>query len=174
MVELIGIILRQIVQMRGFVVEELKNMFKRAHKLSRSTSPNPEECIQLINDQLSRWKRFFLVVDAVDEYPEHSRMKFLWLVQNRIFDETRYCLNVLFTSRDETHLTAFFRERAKKLPIRAQKEDIMSYVRQRIAEAKLEEAPLAKNISREPYLEAEILDQISTKADEMLGTYAHH
>lgn len=92
-----------------------------------STRPSHAECTQLLKGIVSHCARMFLIIDAFDEYPEERRSHLLKELQH-----LQPKINTMITSRD---LPTIERQlpNAVRLDVRARNDDILQYLRERIA-----------------------------------------
>lgn len=91
------------------------------------TRPSHAECTQLLKGIVSYCARMFLIIDAFDEYLEERRSHLLKELQH-----LQPKINTMITSRD---LPTIERQlpNAVRLDVRARKDDILQYLRERIA-----------------------------------------
>ena len=94
---------------------------------SGATSLSRAECMQLLRSTVSSYAKIYLVVDAFDEYPEECRGQLVTDLQ-----DLKPCFNMLITSRD---LPTIQRQlsRAVRLDFQARSDDILHFLRERIA-----------------------------------------
>ena len=85
------------------------------------------ECTQLLKSTVSRYTKIFLIIDAFDEYPEERRGQLLAELH-----DLKPGINMLITSRDLPTIERQLSE-AVRLDVRARSDDILQYLRERIA-----------------------------------------
>ena len=104
---------------------ELQELYET--HVSGATRPSHAECRQLLKSTMSRCSKIILIIDAFDEYPEDCRGQLLTELQ---------CLkprvNLLITSRILPTIERQLSQ-AVRLSFQASSEDILQYLRDRIA-----------------------------------------
>ena len=115
------------------------------------------ECTQLLRSTISRYTKLFLIIDAFDEYPEECRGQLLAELH-----DLKPGVNMLITSRD---LPTIERQLSKavRLDIQARSDDILQYLRERIASLER----LKSHIEKDPTLDNLISTTITAKAGGM-------
>lgn len=98
---------------------------------SGATRLSHAECTQLLRSIVSRCAKMFLIIDAFDEYPEERRSQ---LVTELQYLQPR--VNMLITSRDLPTIERQLSE-AVRLDIQARSDDILQYLRARIATSEM-------------------------------------
>lgn len=106
----------------------------------------------------------FLIVDALDEYPENKRRDFL-----HILGGLPPSINVFLTSRDDIHPQMV--RKMQKLVIRATEDDVKTYVRSRLEEER-DSPRLGNHLLEQPSLGEDIVRNIVQKADGMHVFYS--
>ena len=130
--------------------------FYEAHG-SGAKRPSHEACMQLLRSIVSRYTKVFLVIDAFDEYPEECRDLLLTELQH-----LQPRLNMLVTSRDLPTIERLLSE-AVRLDVRAGSDDILRYLRERIAKS----GRLKPHIDKDLTLCSLISMTIAARADGM-------
>ncbi|KAJ7187146.1 hypothetical protein C8R46DRAFT_981437, partial [Mycena filopes] len=134
---------------------EVRKLHK--HHLEKATRPSLNEILGILRAEISHFSKVYIVVDAVDEYPEGTRhilldhlMTIGWMV------------NLMITSRPHInpHPTL---PNIQIMEVRANDVDIQTYV-----VAQIKSSPrLSKHILARPNLRDEIISKISSTADGM-------
>ncbi|KAJ7291420.1 ankyrin repeat domain-containing protein [Mycena rebaudengoi] len=120
------------------------------------TGPSLDEVCEIVRSTIAEWPKVFIVVDALDEYPEAYR---------RILLDTLAAIgpvSLLLTSRPNIAPESFF-PTAPVLEIRAREEDIHRYIDAHIQTS----ARLSKHVQARPELRAEIESKIIGSVDGM-------
>lgn len=135
--------------------KELKALYE-AHGFG-STPPSHAECTQLLKSIVSYCAKIFLIIDAFDEYPEERRSQLINELQH-----LQPKINMMITSRD---LPTIERQlsNAVRLDIRARSDDILQYLRERIASSER----LKSHANKDPSLCNLISTTIAARAEGM-------
>ena len=115
------------------------------------------KCTQLLKSTVSRYSKIFLIIDAFDEYPEEGRGQLLTELH-----DLKPGVNMLITSRD---LPTIERQLSKaiRLDFQARSDDILQYLRERIASLER----LKSHIEKDPTIGDLISTTITAKAGGM-------
>ena len=120
-------------------------------------SPSHAECTQLLGSTIRRCTKVFLIIDAFDEYPEEWRGQLVIELQR-----LKPRVNSLVTSRNlpviERQLSG-----AVRLDVRARSDDILQYIRERIASSER----LKSHAHKDPTLSNYISTTIATRSEGM-------
>jgi hypothetical protein len=123
---LIASLLRQLVQDRSVISDDIK-MFYERHQY-RGTSPTLDEYTHVFNSEIGTYSKVFIVVDALDECPDDgTRAHLLEELQS-----LSGIVNLLVTSRELSSIAQHF-EGTNRLNIRATDQDVRKYIEARIA-----------------------------------------
>ncbi|KAJ6535641.1 hypothetical protein B0H19DRAFT_847851, partial [Mycena capillaripes] len=128
------------------------------HHRPRNTRPTLDEVVGILKSAIADFSKIYLVVDALDEYPEQERfvlLKHLSILHGRD-------MRIMITSRPNVSLDPFFAD-AQCLDILATDDDIRQYVNTQIDTSRL-----SKHISRRPELRDEITSTIIEIANEIV------
>ena len=127
-----------------------------AHR-SGVTRLSHAECTQLLRSTVSRSTKIFLIIDAFDEYPEECRGQLL-----ADLHDLKPGLNMLITSRDLPTIERQLSE-AVRLDVQARSDDILQYLRERIASS----GRLKSHMNKDPTLDSLISTTIIARAEGM-------
>ncbi|KAJ7266837.1 ankyrin repeat-containing domain protein [Mycena rebaudengoi] len=123
----------------------------------KGTRPSVDEMHALLSSAVTDYSKVYIVIDALDEYPEmqrHILLKHLAALRPEV--------NLLLTSRPHITPNIFF-PNSPALEIRATEEDIRRYL-----DAQIENSfRLSKHVQSRPELRQEIENQIISNVDGM-------
>lgn len=156
MVNLISSLLQQVVQKNPTVSDDILSLHNKHDK--KGTRPTLSEWSRLLQSEVRRLSKVFVVIDALDECPESSGIRRDFLTEILKLQNTQ----ILVTSR---HIPAVGREfeMAARLEVRATDEDVERYLKDRIRK----EPRLARHITAAPDLEETIVTTVTEKAKGM-------
>ncbi|KAJ7218731.1 ankyrin repeat-containing domain protein [Mycena rebaudengoi] len=132
----------------------IQKLYQKHQK--QCTRPSLDDVHDIVRSAVAEWSRVFIVVDALDEYPEAHR---------RILLDTLTAIgavSLLLTSRPNIAPKSFF-PTAPVLEIRAREEDICRYIDAHIQTS----SRLSKHVQARPELRAEIESKIISNVDGM-------
>ncbi|KAJ7210932.1 ankyrin repeat-containing domain protein [Mycena rebaudengoi] len=130
-------------------------LYEKHHE--KHTRPSLEDMHNLLHSTVIEYSKVYLIIDALDEYPELRRHKLL-----KYLAGFRPELNLLLTSRPHVEPETFF-PNTPSLEIRATEEDIHHYVK-----GQIQDSPrLSKHVQSHPELRQEIETKIISKVDGM-------
>ncbi|KAJ7453109.1 hypothetical protein FB451DRAFT_1565664 [Mycena latifolia] len=135
-------------------VRELYEKHREQH-----TRPSLEEVNLILRSTISDFDRVFIIVDAIDEYPEEQRYTLLRYLSS--LTALRTTVNLMVTSRPHINLS-YVVGKPVYLEIRAKEDDIRRYV----AEI-LKSSRLSRHIMNCPSLQEEIEEKIVRRSDGM-------
>ena len=156
-INLLAGIWRQLVQPGGTLSSEISLTYKTHQE--RGTSLTLWEISEELRSEIMRFRRCFILVDALDECSQ-SNNTLLGLI--RVLRSTLPKANLMFTSRPYDSIKAEFRT-SLNLEIKASMGDVAKYVRGRIAA----ESRLQRHVRKDPALGEEIVRKVSTNAQKM-------
>ncbi|KAJ7302178.1 hypothetical protein DFH08DRAFT_669087, partial [Mycena albidolilacea] len=133
-----------------------ENLYKQHQE--KGTAPSLEEVVHILSSSIKEFSKVFIIVDAMDEYPEFQReilLQQLAAMGNNV--------NLMITSRPHVSPESSSFPDLETLDIQAAPEDIQAYIN---AQIKLSPR-LSKHIQKEPVLREEILTKISDTANGM-------
>ncbi|KAJ7249187.1 hypothetical protein B0H12DRAFT_1122246 [Mycena haematopus] len=126
----------------------------------RGTRPCLDETLNALRFVMAEYAKIYLVVDALDEYPEDERNALLEYLSTITLGPP--IINLLMTSRPNITLTPFFSD-VNVLEIRATNDDIRQYVETHIRKS----SRLSRHVQTRPELCAEISSKIIANVQGM-------
>jgi hypothetical protein len=120
-------LLKQICQDHYAISEDVRSLHKKHH--FRNTRPTFDEILEVLNSELAKYSKAFLVADALDECPEENGIRVRMLAALRSLAGN---FNLMVTSRNLPIIAQDFRG-TKCIEIRAKDEDIKKYITSRIS-----------------------------------------
>jgi hypothetical protein len=146
---------RQLVHDRdiGSIAENLYEQHQ-----AKGTVPLLEEVVNVLSSSLEDFSQVFIIVDAMDEYPEFQRE--ILLQELAVMGSN---VNLMFTSRPNISPELSSLPNLETLDIQAAPEDIQVYIN---AQIKLSPR-LSKHIRKKPVLQEEIFRKIMDTVDGM-------
>ncbi|KAJ7509743.1 hypothetical protein B0H11DRAFT_1846849, partial [Mycena galericulata] len=132
-----------------------KELYKR-HSEKR-TRPRVHELFDVLCSIIGKWSRVYIVVDALDEYPEDERNALI-----EYLTALGPTVNLMMTSRPHIATNAFL-PNVKTIEIRATEEDIRTYTHERIQKS----PRLSMHVKTRPELREEIERKIIGTVDGM-------
>jgi chromatin segregation and condensation protein Rec8/ScpA/Scc1 (kleisin family) len=123
----------------------------------KHTTPSLDEVFDVLRPVLGEYSRVYMIVDAVDEYPEAKRqilLEYLVMMGSTV--------NLMITSRPHIHPNGSL-PNLEALEIRANEDDIRRYVEGQIKKSSW----LSKHIQTRADLQGEILSTIIHAVDGM-------
>jgi hypothetical protein len=154
---LVASLLRQLVQRRSVIPEELMAVYEK-HK-SKHTHPSLAEYSSLLQLVLRGFSQVFIVIDALDEYTEDDGTRDSFLTEIRKLQPD---IHLLVTSRWVPNIEHEFEE-SSRLEIRASDEDVKIYLEARVVKA----ARLQRLVKEDPKLHDEIIETIAKNSQGM-------
>lgn len=154
---LVGSLVQQLVQRCQGVPADVQDTYQKHAIHKPPTPPTLQECFDLLNSQLASHPSIFIVIDALDECEDRARLDLCRQLQD-LPDN----VHLLITSRDIPELGELIKPSAK-LEIRADDNDIKSYLEDRIARP----SRLQENIRSEPKLQTLVIETICKQAQGM-------
>lgn len=156
-INFISSLVQQLVQSQSEISENVKDFYTKA--MSRHTRPTLGDYSNLLQLEIDRVPKTFIVVDALDEYVEKDGSRRILLQQLGLL---RHKVNLLASSRHVPAVEVDFEVDAT-LEIRANGEDIERYLRFQIHH----NGNLATCVRKFPELEDDIVTRISASAHGM-------
>ncbi|KAF2175434.1 hypothetical protein K469DRAFT_647119, partial [Zopfia rhizophila CBS 207.26] len=152
---LIASLLQQLVRKDAFVSEEITSLFHR--HMQQLTRPTIAEWSMLLESQIGRFSRVFILIDALDECSESTRDEFLYEMQ-----QLQPFINLLITSRPISTIELEL-DGAARLGIHAADADIRRYLERRVKR----ERRLRRLLITDSALEETIVETIAENAKGM-------
>ncbi|KAJ6592423.1 ankyrin repeat-containing domain protein [Mycena capillaripes] len=129
-----------------------ENLYKQHQK--KGTVPSLEEVVNMLSSSLKEFSQVFIIVDAMDEYPEFQRK--ILLKQLAAMGSN---VNLMITSRPNISASPEL-PNVETLEIAPLPEDIQKFVN-----AQIDSSPrLSKHVQRQPKLRQDIHSKISSKS----------
>jgi ankyrin repeat domain-containing protein 50 len=155
---LVASLLKQLIQQRpASIPSNIRDLYR--HHRGRQTHPPLSEYSRLLQAELRHFSKVFIVIDALDECSEESRIREHFLAEVwKLLPQVR----LLVTSRHIPDIKRKFKGGAR-LEIRASDEDIKRYLESRIES----QNPLAGYVKMDPTLRSDILTAIIERAHGM-------
>ena len=130
----LGSVLRQVVGALAEIPGEVQGAFDRAEEQVDGRELRLPEILDMLIKSLLSFKRGFICVDALDEFPANHRSQ-LWSSLQRI---VRECPNarLFLTGRPQisAEVEGYFLEEASLVTIEPTSDDIGTYIKERLAE----------------------------------------
>jgi hypothetical protein len=122
--ELVASLLKQFIQDHPVISESAKSLYSKHY--AQDTRPNLDELRETLREEVQRFSRAFVIIDALDELVEQDRHRLIKEVQSM-----GNTVRLMVTSRELTSIEPIFLG-AKSIDIRARKEDLRKYIKRRI------------------------------------------
>ena len=151
---LIASILYQILTITKFVSDDLRALYER-HELNK-TRPTLKELSTELQASVRDLKKFFIVIDALDECPRGTREPFLDRLR-----KLQPAANLMITTRPATHVANGFPE-AACVEIRAKDTDVRGY-----CEAKILSDDRLHFMREDAGLKNDVISKLVENAQEM-------
>jgi hypothetical protein len=152
----VSCLLRQLLESLDTLPASITTLYK-AHKESQFRMPRPSvaELTGLLDSVLASFSRVFVIIDALDEYPSHTRNNFLQVL--RRLDPS----HLLITSREHIRLDEVIPEYLR-IDVHADEQDLKVYARSR-----LDKLHLARQVRAKPELQDAIINQVISSASDL-------
>lgn len=128
-----------------------------AEHTKKGTRPSMAEVQSLLHDAIARWSKVYIIVDALDEYPEDDRQI---LLNDLVSCGT---INLMVMSRPHIQLPRPFHQNFEAINIRPNPGDICQYIDGRIRNS----SRLLSHLKSRPELRDEIHAKITDSGAEM-------
>ncbi|KAJ7202001.1 hypothetical protein B0H12DRAFT_1063368 [Mycena haematopus] len=152
--KLLAALWRQLVYGRD-VGSIAKNLYAKHQE--KGTAPSLEEIINMLSSILPEFSKVYLVVDAIDEYPEAQRLILLKYLEGQM--GLHLNVNLMITSRPHVSTSPSLLN-VETLEIGAMPEDIQKFV-----DAQINSSPrLSKHVQRQPKLQEDIHSKINSES----------
>lgn len=153
---LIASLVQQLIQRRRIVPNSIANVYTR--HVHTQTRPSLREWSDLLQYEVGSFSKVFVVIDALDECPENNGTRESFIAEIK---KLRPSIHLLVTSRDIASIEREF-EKAARLDILANDEDIRRYLGGRI-----ERGRLKLHLRADPMLQDVIVNTLVGKARGM-------
>ncbi|MCJ1392629.1 hypothetical protein MMC18_005499 [Xylographa bjoerkii] len=155
--DLLASVLKQLVQGCDWVSEDIKALHK--DHIKRNVRLPREDLIQALQSDIARFRRVFIIVDALDECTEERNIRMDILNELRSLPPNA---NLLVTSRHNSTIAAEFKGRMT-LEVNATDSDVTRYVLARIQH----EHRLLRHVRADPVLQQSIISEVVGRAKGM-------
>ena len=159
-VNLIASLLQQLAQRRSFISDDVSSLYYR--HIEKRTRPTLGEWSKLLNSEVNRFSKVFIVIDALDECSESNGTRDSFLVEVR---KLQPAVHLFVTSRHTGSIGREF-ETVSRLEIYARDADVRKYLEHRIAN----EPQLLRHTKKDPTLRETIINSLLEKAKGMYVT----
>jgi hypothetical protein len=155
-VNLVGSLLRQLIQARSTIPDDIIALYR--HHIDKQTRPMLTEYSKLLQPEVRRLSKVFIVVGALDECSESNGIRGLLPEVKKLLPD----IHLLVTSRYIGNIEREF-DSVNRLEIRASNADVKNYLN-----AQIEGHPqLARHMKADPTLRNTILDTVIQKTSGM-------
>jgi hypothetical protein len=155
LINLVAGLWAQLVRNSGSLPTEVRDLYST--HVRQNSSPTLNEVSKILQGEIARYSKIFVVIDALDEYPEGDRSTLLKKLR-----ELRPTINLMVTSRYLDAIANDF-EGSPQLEISANVEDVRVYIVGRISSEKR----LSRFVSKDAALGENIVNTIAGKAQKM-------
>ncbi|KAJ5297504.1 hypothetical protein N7508_007753 [Penicillium antarcticum] len=145
---------RQLMQNRILTEAECERL--ETTYLKRAVIPTTDTVLNMLSDEMSKYSRVFIMLDALDELTTESRDELLYLISNLPKNK-----KLLVTSRVPKEKTSPFSD-VPQLEIRAKETDLTEYI-----DGRLQSSRLASKLMHNNKLKRDIKDTVIKKANGM-------
>ncbi|KAJ7445358.1 hypothetical protein B0H11DRAFT_1635712, partial [Mycena galericulata] len=123
----------------------------------KGTAPSLEEVVKVLHSSLKEFSKVFVIIDALDEYPEDQR----FILLKHLAEQMGLSLNLNLMVTSRPHVPAGPPlPNVETLEIGAMPEDIQKFVNAQIDSS----SRLSKHVQRQPKLREDIHSKISSKS----------
>jgi hypothetical protein len=148
----------QLVRNSDSLSTEVRDLYST--HIRQNSSPTLDEVSKILQAEITRYSKIFVVIDALDEYPEGDRSTLLKKLR-----ELRPAINLMVTSRYLDAIANDFKG-SPQLEISANVEDVRAYIVGRISGEKR----LSRFVSKDAALGEKIVKTVAGKAKKMYET----
>lgn len=129
--------------------------------LERKVQPPETEMLAILQDEIARYPRIFILLDALDEFSSNHREDLLFALQKLGLN-----VNILITSRYIAHVESTTTRNTQQLQISAADADLRTYIAGRLTR----ETRLGRHVEKDPKLAEDITNVIIQRAQGMYVT----
>lgn len=158
LINLVAGLWAQLVRNSGSLSTEVRDLYST--HVCQNSSPTLDEVSKILQAEITRYSKIFVVIDALDEYPEGDRSTLLKRLR-----ELRPAINLMVTSRYLDAIANDFKG-SPQLEISANVEDVQAYIVGRISGEKR----LSRFVSKDAALGEKIVKTVAGKAKKMYET----
>jgi len=155
-INLIGSLLRQLIHAQSTIPDDIVRLYR--YHLHQQTRPRLAEYSKLLQSEVRRFSKAFIIIDALDECSESDGIRGLLPEVQKLLPD----IYLLVTSRHIGNIERGF-EGVNRLEIRASDADVKDYLNARIEQ----DPQLARHIKADPTLRYTILNTIIQKTNGM-------
>jgi hypothetical protein len=155
--KLLAALWRQLVVDRD-IGSDVEDLYMKHYK--RGTSPSLQEVAGILSSSLGEFSQVFIVIDAIDEYPENQRFMLLGHLVDQI--STKHHINLMVTARPHVSANTTPLPNIQTLEIRAMPKDIQRFINLRIDSDS--SSRLFRHVQKQPGLRADIHSRINCKS----------
>ncbi|KAJ7794721.1 ankyrin repeat-containing domain protein [Mycena olivaceomarginata] len=137
------------------ISSNLRDLYTKHHE--KCTRPSLDDDHAVLRSAISGYSKVFLLVDALDEYPQRDQSTLLLCLS-----ALGPTVNLMLTSRPHIQVDDII-PNTETLEIRAKEDDIRRYIRAQISPP----SRLSKHVTRRPSLQEEIETAITQRSDGM-------
>lgn len=148
-------LLHQFCQQKGPLSPEISKSYQEHCR--HDTPPTVHELLSLLQSQVQRFAKVYIVIDALDEFPDGLRDTFLAELK-----KLPSSVHLLVTSRPDSSIESNLPD-PKRLDISAHDDDVRQHLAARIANNSL----LKSHIAADASLEDTIISKVTEKAGGM-------
>lgn len=156
-VNLIASLLQQLIQRNPVISDDIVSLYR--HHKQMQTCPTLDELSKLLQLEIRRLSKVFILIDALDECSESNSTRDSFVAEIRNLQPITH---LLVTSRHISTIEREF-EKAARVEIHATDEDIRKYVESRIKG----DRQLIRQIQKDPALQGTIINTIIEKTKGM-------
>lgn len=149
---------RQLVHDKDTMSDDVKALYKK--HADRDTRPSLDNVTEVLAKEIRRHEKVYVVVDALDECSESSRLELLEKLQ-----KIQPTLRLLVSSRLYDNISRQF-EGKPRLEIKASTKDVRAYVAGRITKG----SRLERHVIKDPTLAKDIENVVVGNAQEMYNS----
>jgi hypothetical protein len=155
LINLVAGLWAQLVRNSGSLPTEVRDLYST--HVHQNSSPTLDDVLKILQDEIARYSKIFIVIDALDEYAEGDRSTLLKRLR-----ELRPTINLMVTSRYLDAIANDF-EGSPQLEISANVEDVQAYIVGRISGEKR----LSRFVTKDAALGENIVNTVAGKAKKM-------
>jgi hypothetical protein len=155
LINLVAGLWAQLVRNSGSLPTEVRDLYST--HVRQNSSPTLDEVSEILQCEIARYSKIFVVIDALDEYPEGDRSTLLKKLR-----ELRPTINLMVTSRYLDAIANDF-EGSPQLEISANVEDVRVYIVGRISGEKR----LSRFVGKDAALGENTMNTVAGKAKKM-------